>query len=215
MNNYLENAFGVIKAIPDVMKAGQILWEKLKPPPKAIAEDPTDGISGNTYYSHDYKFAISIPGDDWWFWRPSIAFLLTMGPAFNRPTSGTPIVIFSKQVINLFRAHIVITVEEVGQYTNIREMIDLSCLLFAGSGITIDAADIVVDETNQSAMVGFTQPMALGNILCTVIHCHLFNGSLYTLTAMYAVTSNNNKKPSGPLQGIFNSFKLIHDGDED
>lgn len=213
MNPYLENAFGIIKAFPDAIKAGQVLWDKLKPTPKAIVDHPTDGILGNTFYSDDYKFAISIPSDDWWFWRPSIAFLLTMGPAFNRPTSGTPIVIFSKQVINLFRSHIMITVEEVGQYTNIREMIDLSCLLIRGSGITIEEADIILDESNQSAMFGFTQPMPFDNVLCTVMHCHLVNGSFYTLTAMYAVTSNKNKKPSGPLQEILNSFKLIKEED--
>lgn len=207
MNEYVETAFGVLKVIPDVVQIGKDVWKRLKPP-EQVAPQPTDGVSGNTYYSAEYRFAISIPDEQWYFWRPTPLFLASMGTLFAVPTRAMPIVIMSKQMYKLYRPLVTVTVENVGQYTNIDEMVQLSILMLQQAGVTLDDEDILVDSAHQSGMIATSQPY-LRDTLYQVQQLFLSGGIFYVVSASYIPISSFSKKLFGGLQEIMTSFKLV------
>jgi hypothetical protein len=208
MNGYLDTAFGVLKALPDVVQIGKDIWKQLKPPKQLSGEQLEDGVLDQTYYSADYKFAISVPDDQWEFWRPSSQFLAALGPMFILPTRAMPIVILSKQMVKLFRPTVNVIVESVGQYTNIDEMIQVSALLTRQADSSINDNDIHIDDVHQSGMIASSKPY-LQDTLYQVQQYYLQEGMLYTTTASYVPISSFSKKLFGGLQEIMNSFKLI------
>lgn len=208
MNGYIETAVGVFQALPGVIQAGKGIWKLLKPPKTLATLENNDGISERTYYSKDYKFSIAIPDDDWEFWRPSTAFLASMGPEFNLPTRAMPIIIFSKKIFRLFRPNVNVTVESVGDYTNIEEMVRLSEVMLRKAGVTLDAADIHIDNIHQSGVLISSQPHLTGTMY-QVQQQYLVTGMLYTVTASYVPLSDLSKGLFGGLQEIMNSFKFI------
>lgn len=209
MNDYVETAFGVLKVIPDVVQIGKDIWKRLKPP-EEVAAQPLDGVKDKTYYSADYKFAISVPDDQWQFWRPSPAFLASMGTLFAVPTRSMPIVIMSRQMYKLYRPIVNVTVENVGQYTNIDEMIQLSVLLLQQAGISLAQENIHIDDAHQSGMIASSQQY-LRDTLYQVQQMYLCNGIFYTLSASYVPVSSFSKKMFGGMQEILNSFQIIED----
>ncbi len=211
MSVELENRYGRLMPLPNVKSADEINWHALAPTPQATADVPKDGIEGNRYCSKDHNFAISIPGDEWWFWRPTLGFLLTLGPMMQLPTVSAPIVIFSKQFINLFRPNVVVIVENVGQYTNIRQLFDASLMQTKPPGITFKPADLEIDDTHQSAMLNFTRQFPDGAIHHTTQLCYLMKGKSYTITATYVPNPGGPTTPFSSLQEILNSFEFLKD----
>jgi hypothetical protein len=210
MNGYVETTFGVLKILPDVIQAGKDIWKHLKPPEQILATHTQDGISENTYYSADYKFAISVPDQNQWeFWRPSPQFLSSLGSMFAVPSRAMPIVILSHQVIKLFRPSVNITVEKVGQYTNIDEMVQMSVLTIRQAGFNIEDTDVYIDNAKQAAVVGSSQPYLPGSTLCQAQQCYLRGGIFYTVTASYVPMSDVSKELFGGLQEIMGSFNLL------
>ncbi len=204
----IQTAFGILKLVPEAIQVGKDIWGKLKSPKQLETSYDKDGISGQTYFSGNFNFAISIPSEDWEFWRPTTQFLASMGSIFATPTRAMPITILSKQMIKLFRPNVNVTTEAVGQYTNIDEMIQVTNLMLQNSGNSVHEDDIHVDTSNQSGAVVSSRPY-LNDTLYQVQHCYLHDGVFYTITACYVPMSSYSKQLFGGLQEIMNSFKFI------
>ena len=56
----LMTAVGVLKLLPEVVEISKGLWKKLKPPEELATGPRRGGISGNTYYSREYAFAVLV-----------------------------------------------------------------------------------------------------------------------------------------------------------
>lgn len=204
----IQTAFGILKLVPDAIQVGKDIWEKLRPPKQIESTDYKEGIADSTFYSEGNKFAISIPDDEWEFWRPSAQFLASMGAVFAVPTRSMPIIILSKQMIKLFRPNVTVTTEAVGQYTNIDEMIQVTKMMLQSSGKTIDDKDIYIENDKQSGQIVSSQPY-LNDILYQVQNCYLHDGIFYTITASYVPMSSYSSKLFGGLQEIMNSFTIL------
>ncbi|RLD92590.1 MAG: hypothetical protein DRI93_06405 [Aquificota bacterium] len=208
MMEEIQTAYGILKLMPEVIQVGKDIWRKLAPPKEAESPDRKDGVVGNTFYSENFKFAISIPSDQWEFWRPSTFFLASMGPAFMFPTRAIPIVILSKQIIKLFRPNVNVTTEYVGEFTNIEEMIQVSRVLQERLGMEIDEEGLYIDSEKQSGVIVSMQPY-LDETMYQVQHCYLRDGIFYAVTASYVPMSSYSKGLFGGLQEIVSSFKLL------
>jgi hypothetical protein len=204
----IQTEFGELVPWPDYIDEHIVEWDALDRPFQA-EENPSHGTKGNIYYNNDFKFSISKPGDDWYFWRPTTAFKVSMGPLFNVPGRSMPIMILSRRAYDLFRPNISVTVEDVGQQTNIQELIELNLLVPKALGVNAEGdMDVRIGDDSTSGLIGYTTDK-FGKTLCIVQHCYHRNGRFYTITATYVPISSENKKPYGGLQEILNSFKLL------
>jgi len=205
----IQTEFDQLLSLPDYVDAHHLDWNALGRPHQA-EEHPSHGIKGNTYYNNDFMFSISIPSNVWYFWQPTTAFKITLGPMASVPGRSMPIMILSRQAHDLFRPNISVTVEDVGDFTKFEEMIKLSILLTEAAGANVDREkDVRIDDEHNSGLIGFTQPWHSGKTLCTTQRCYLSKGRFYTITATYVAISSENKKPCGSLQEILNSFKFL------
>lgn len=204
----IQTAFGILKLVPEAIQVGKDIWGKLKPPKQLETSYENDGISGQTYFSGNFNFAISIPSAEWEFWRPTSQFLAAMGATFTMPTRSLPIIILSKHMIKLFRPNVSVTTEVVGQYTNIEEMIQISKLMLQNSDNYVEEKDIHIDMNNQSGAIVSCRSY-LNDTLYQVQHCYLRDGIFYTITACYVPMSSYSKQLFGGLQEIMSSFKFI------
>lgn len=204
----LQTTIGVLKLVPEAIQVGKDIWNKLKPPREIEAADAREGIAGDTFYSASKRFAISIPNDDWEFWKPSPQFLASMGPMFNLPNRSMPIMVMSKSLIKLFRPNVNVMVEEVGNYTNIEEMMIVTRLFLQSQGHAVQDDDIVIDSSKQCGQIVSMQDY-LSSKLIGVQNCYLNNGMYYTITASYVPMSDYSNTLFGGLQEIMNSFKVV------
>lgn len=204
----LQTTIGVLKLVPEAIQVGKDIWNKLKPAREIDPADETEGIVDNTFYSAGKKFAISIPNDDWEFWKPSPQFLASMGPMFNLPNRSMPIMVMSKSLIKMFRPNVNVIVEEVGNYTNIEEMMIVNRIFLQSQGHVIEDNDIVIDSNKQCGQIVSMQDY-LNSKLIYVQNCYLNNGMYYTITASYVPMSDYSNKLFGGLQEIMNSFKVV------
>ena len=204
----IQTAFGILKLVPEAIQVGKDIWDKLRPPRQIESKDSKEGISDGTFYSEGHKFAISIPDNEWEFWRPSDLFLASMGSAFAVPTRSLPIMILSKQMIKLYRPIVNVTIEAVGQYTNIDEMIQVSIIMLQSMGNSVDEKDIFIENDKQSGQIVSSQPY-FNDTLYQVQNCYLHDGIFYTITASYVPMSSYSNKLFGGLQEIMNSFKIL------
>lgn len=209
---YVETAFGVLKALPDVIEIGKDIWKQLKPPKQMSAEESQDGINKNNYYSKDYHFSISKPDDQWDFWRPTNTYLAAMGPNYSLPTISVPIMLYSKPMIKVFRQNVVVMVDCVGGYTNIEELIQMSKNYSIQAGLTIDEKDVFIDNGHQSGVIILSMPR-INDLIYQVQQCYLHEGLFYTISGSYIPVMDSSKKMPANLQEIMNSFKIISTDD--
>ncbi len=204
----ISTAVGVLKLVPDVIQVGKDIWEKLIPPKRLESSNRKDGIFDQTFFSESHRFSISIPDDEWVFWKPTPQFLASMGSTFAFPTRSMPIMLISAQMIKLFRPNINVTTELVGRYSNIDEMIQVSKLILQSMGSQIDDKNVYMNNDNQSGAIIATLPY-LNDTLYQVMHCYLYQGTFYTVNASYVPMSNYSNKLFGGMQEIMDSFKLL------
>ncbi len=204
----LQTAIGVLKLVPEAIQVGKDIWDKIIPPKEIDPADNKEGVVGDTFFSENKKFAISIPSDNWNFWKPSPQFLASMGYIFAVPSRSMPIMIMSKSVIKLFRPNVNVVVEDVGDYTNIEEMMIVSRLMLQSQGVTVNDSDIVIDSDKQCGQLIYYQQY-MNSKLVSVQNCYLNDGMFYTITACYVPMSDFSDKLFGGLQEIMNSFKLL------
>ncbi len=156
MSTEIETVVGIIKAVPGIIDVSKNIWKKLTPPDKLPEGKVADGIFDKSFYSERYKFSISVPDDNWRYWQPSPQFLAGMGPALSIPTRDMPIVILSKQMINLFRSNVSIMIEDVGSFTNINEVTDFTKQSSLDQGLEINGDDIHISPNSNSAVLVLT-----------------------------------------------------------
>jgi hypothetical protein len=203
-----QTTIGVLKLVPDAIQVSKDIWAKLRPPKEIDPIDDKEGVVENTFYSESKKFAISIPNNDWDFWKPSPQFLASMGHIFAVPNRSMPIIIMSKSVIKLFRPNVNVIVEEVGNYTNIEEMMVVTKLVLQDQGFEINDDEVVINNTKQCGQMIFYQKY-LNSRMINVQNCYLRNGLYYIITACYVSMSDFSKSLFGGLQEIMNSFKIL------
>jgi hypothetical protein len=195
---------GALKLLPEVVEIGRDIWKKLKPP-EQLAEG-VEGVLGNTYYSDQHKFTMSMPDDNWRFWKPTPQFIASFEVPF--PTRDTPIMILSKQVINLYRPNVLVTVEDVGSFTNINELTDITVQNFTKQGATIKADDVHVSSNTNSSVIIATRPFYKATMY-QVQQSYIYASKGYYVVASYVPASDKSPSLFGGLQDIMNSFKLI------
>ena len=191
-----------------MIDVGKDIWKKLKPPEKLVTATGQDGISGNTYYSGQYRFAISIPDDSWQFWEPSPQFVSSFGVVFAMPTRAMPIVVLSKQMVKLFRPNVNIIIEDVGSFTNIDEIANAAVQIIISTDQKINANDIHVSNKTNSAALIASQPYFQAT-LYHALQIYLYGSRTYTVTASYVPVSDDSPMLFGGLQDVMNSFQLI------
>jgi hypothetical protein len=201
-------AVGILKLMPEVIEVGKNIWGKLKPPEQLAIKKGQNGVSGKTYYSGNYAFAISIPDDNWRFWEPSPQFKASFGLILAMPTRDIPILILSNQMIKIFRPFIIVLIEDVGSFTNIKEYTDFNVSTLTPQGFTINANDIHISLNNSSSAFIATQPYAQGTMY-QVYKTYIYASRAYTVVVSYVPISDESPQLFGGLQDILESFKLI------
>jgi hypothetical protein len=195
---------------PKIVDVGKDVWKKLKPPDQLAKKTENNGISGNTYYSDDHKFQISLPDNNWRFWLPTSDWLRT---ANLSPTQAMPMMIFSNNMVRLFRPNVNIVVDDVGSNTNIKEITDLSVLTLQQSGFSLDENNIKIFPNTNSASVVAAVPWFKNSpyqaTKYTVQLYYLYGSRAYFITASYVPVSDASPGLFGGMQDILNSFKII------
>lgn len=206
------DAAAILKALdltPKVVDVGKDIWKKLKPPEQMARPAAKNGISDNTYYSEDYKFQVSIPDNNWAFWKPTPQFIASQGMLFTLPTRDIPILILSKNVVKLYRPYIIIVVEDVGSYTNIDEITNyLSSTITAAGSSIIENGINISSKTNSSVLIS-TGNLSEKRKIYQVTQIYLHASKAIQLAAFYIPVSDDSPGLFGGLQDIMNSFKLI------
>ncbi len=201
-------AVGVIKLLPEVVDVGKSVWKKLKPPEELAINKGKDGVLGRNYYSGKYRFTISIPDDKWQFWEPSPQFKASFGPIFAVPTRDIPILILSNQMVKLYRSNVVITIEDIGSFTNIQEYTDFTIELLKPQDYQISESDVHVSPQNNSSVFITTQPYFNGTVY-QVYKSFLYASRAYGVITSYVPISDESPQLFSGLQDIIDSFKLI------
>ncbi len=200
---------GLFKVMPDVIDVGRDIWKKLKSPEELAIGKAREGVFGKDYYSDKYKFKISVPDDSWQFWKPTPQFLTGfLGGVFTLPTRDVPIVALSKHAIKMFRPNVVVTVEDVGSFTSISEIVSFTRELLIEQDFEIRDEDVhIYENTNSGILIG-SHPY-LRATMFQVQKIHLHEGRTYSVTASYVPISEGSIVLFGGLQEIMNSFQFI------
>lgn len=193
------------------MEVGKDVWKHLKQPSQMATSEAKSGIVNNTYYSGDYKFQISIPDDNWRFWKPTPQFIASLGTAYTMPVRDVPIIIMSKNVVKLYRPLILLTVEDVGSFTNVQELVRLTKIMMLNQGFAVDKESITISpNSNSAALIGTVQnPLSKDSKLYNVQQIFLYACMAYYISATYVPVSNDSPQLFGGMRDILNSFKLI------
>ena len=199
---------GGIKLLPEVAEVGKDVWKKLREPEQLGRKNALNGITANTYYSGEYNFSISAPSNNWMFWKPTPLYLATLGLAVG-PTADVPIIIISRNMVDLFRPNVVIIVEEIGDITNIEEITKFSIVQLQQSHCSVDKSNIRIDNGNNSSMMMTNKPYYNEFNMYQVHIIYLYSCKAFYLTASYVPQSKESPQMQGGLQEIMNSFKLI------
>lgn len=206
---YVTTAVGALKLLPEIVEIGKTIWKKLKSPEELAVRKGPDGVFGKTYYSGQYGFTISIPDDNWQFWKPSPQFVASFGILLAWPTRELTIMVLSKQMVRLFRPFVNVVVEDVGSLTNVNEIVNLTKHLLTSQGIRIDEDKIHISSNTNSAILIGTQPYSPGLTIYQVQQIYLYASRVYYVTASYVPVSDESPSMFGGLQDVVNSFQLI------
>jgi hypothetical protein len=199
-----------LKYVPELVDVGKDIWKHLKQPSQLAAPGAQNGIVGNTFYSGDYKFQISIPDDNWRFWKPTPQYIASLGTAYALPVRDVPILILSKNMIRLYRPMVTVTVEDVGSFTNIQELVEADKIWFQNEGYSIEDEGIKVSTSNNSAaLIGTGKSYNKKPVLCGVEQIFLHACKGYYVFADYVPADPESPQLFGGMQDILNSFKLV------
>lgn len=199
-----------LKYVPEIIDVGKDIWKKVKQPAELAAPQAQNGIVGNTFYSGDYKFQISIPDDNWRFWEPTAQYIASLGTDYALPVRDIPILIMSKNMVRLYRPMVTIQVEDVGSFTNIQELAEVCKMGLEGEGYLVDKANVKVASSSNSAAIIATGANYLKKpILCCVEMIYLYACRAYYIVVDYVPEDTDSPQLFGGLQDILNSFKLI------
>jgi hypothetical protein len=196
---------GTLKLLPEIVEAGKQIWKSLRAPEQV--SKGKDGVSGDTYYSEQHKFKVSIPDENWRFWKPTPQFLSSIGATI--PTIEIPIVVISKNMVRLFRPNVVVTVDDVGTLINIEEVVAIGKEQLESQGATIDEENVIVSISNSSAVLIATSPYFGGETRYCVQQIYIHTGKAYTISANYVPVSDRSNAMFGGMQEILHSFQFI------
>lgn len=200
-----------LKYVPEIIDVGKDIWKRIKPPAQLRTYEDKNGVVDNKYVSGDYKFQISIPDENWRFWKPTPQFIASLGIFYALPVRDIPIIILSKNVVRLYRPTVMIVVEDVGPFTNIQEIVEITKNIMQNQGYTIDPGNIKISpDTNSAAIIAKMQnPFNYNTTLYNLQQIFLYAGKAYYITATYVPPDEKSPHLFGGLQDILNSFKLI------
>lgn len=208
---------GALKVVPQAIEVGKDIWNELK----ALKEpkiESQNGIINNTYYSKQYKFSISIPkADKWRFWTPTPQYLFSFGALFTSPGRDLPIVILSDNMVKLWRPLVSVVIEEVGTYTTVNEIVDLTLLGYKEREemqVSVDKDNIHIFPEKSSAIIISSRPYYFETTLYQVQQLSIYAGRGYYVTAQYVPMSENSPAMWPDLHEIMNSFTIIKDADK-
>ena len=196
---------------PAIMEVGKDIWKRIKDEPsKSKQAETLNGVVGNSFYSNINKFQISIPDDNWRFWEPTPQYVASLGTSFALPGREVPVMILSKNMLKLYRPTVTITIEDVGSYTAIQELADVSKFNFENEGYTVDKGNVKVSGSSNSAALIATGGNHLQKpVLCAVEMIYLYACKAYYIIADYVPENPESPQMYGTLQDIMNSFKLL------
>lgn len=200
-----------LKYTPEIIDVGKDIWKRLKPPAELSTPDAKNGIVGNNFYSGDYKFQIAIPDDNWRFWKPTAQFIASLGTSYSLPVRDVPIIIMSKNMVKLYRPMLVVTVEDVGSFTSIQDLVGVNEIMMQQQGFAVDANSVKISPNcNSAAFIGMAKsPLNNKVTIYNVLQIFLYAGRAYYLSASYIPVDESSPALFGGLQDILNSFKLI------
>jgi hypothetical protein len=200
-----------LKYTPQLIDVGKDIWKHLKAPEELSNSQEKNGIVGNSFYSGDYKFQISVPDDNWRFWKPTPQFIASLGTLYALPVRDVPIIILSKNMVRLCRPMVIITVEDVGSFTSVQDLIGVNELLLQSQGFAVDEKSVKISPNSNSAALVATakSPLNEDTTMFNVLQIFLYAGKAYYISATYAPLDEKSPQLFGGLQDILNSFKLI------
>ena len=201
-------AVGVLRLLPEIVEVGKDIWKKLKPPEQLAMHKGRDGVFDRTYYSGQYGFTISIPDNNWQFWKPTPQFMTGLGLLFAMPLVAVPIMVLSKQMVRLYRPNIIVVTEDVGPFINIDELANVVVQLLTSQGLEINKDDIHISSNTNSAVVIAKQPY-FQVTMYQVYQIYLYASRSYYVVTSYVPTYSESPSLLGGLQDIVNSFRLI------
>ena len=199
---------GVLKVLPDIVDAGKVLWKKLVQPEKLAIGPDQDGVIDRTYFSGPYKFALSVPDDNWRFWKPSAEFRAGIGPMLATPYRDMPIMVMAKQMIRLFRPNVNVVVEDVGTFATLTEIMLINKQIIQRQGGMIDPNQTHLSDDGNVGIVVASQSY-FDAPLYQVFVVYLRAGRTYTLIASYVPMSDDHPVLFGGLKEILDSFRFI------
>lgn len=199
-----------LEYVPKFVQAGKDAWKNLKEPMKLAAVGAPKGVKGNTYYSGEYKFQISVPDDNWVFWEPTDRYINSLGPAYALPNRAVPIMIMSKNMVKLVRPVVTVTVEDVGSFTNVQELVAYARAMAPTSGFSVSDENVKISpNTNSAALIATQRNPMLGITVYVVQQIFLYPSKQYIIWAQYVPIDDKSPQLFGGMQDIMNSFKLI------
>jgi hypothetical protein len=200
-----------LKYTPQIVEVGKDVWKHLIAPEELTSAEGKNGIVGNSFYSSDYKFQISIPDDSWRFWKPSPQFIASLGTMYTLPVRDVPIIIMSKNMVRLYRPMVVLTVEDVGSFTNVQELVAVNVYMLQSQGMMVDEQSVKISpNSNSAALIAVGKsPSDNASTAYAVMQIFLYAGKAYYINATYVPMDDKSPQLFGGLQDILNSFKLI------
>jgi hypothetical protein len=205
---------GALKVLPQVIEVGKDVWNELKARKEPKIE-LQNGIVNKTYYSQQFKFRISIPnGDKWRFWLPTPQYLLSFGLLFSSPGRDLPIMILSSDMVKLYRPSVSIVIEEVGTYTTIKEVVDVTLLGLEDMQQSVDKNNVHIYPEKSSAIIIASRPYYFETTLYLVQQLFIYAGRGYYVSSNYVPLSENSPEMWPDLHEIMNSFAIIKDTDK-
>ena len=113
-------------------------------------------------------------------------------------------------MIKYYRPTITVTVEDVGSFTNMQELIESDKIWYRTNGYTVDDKGIKISNSNNSAAIIATGAFYnLKPVLCSVEQMFLHAGMSYRMVADYIPADPASPQLFGGMQDILNSFKII------
>jgi len=207
----IETIVGALKVLPQVVEVGKDIWKEIKSFKEPKSED-LNGVVKNTYYSSQYKFNISVPNmDRWRFWKPTLPFLITHGQLLLAPGKDFPILILSNDFVKLWRPTVSVVIEEIGTYTTINDLVNVSLLSYAEMGVKVLKKNIHIFPEQSSAIIICTKPYVFETTLYNVQQFYIYSGLAYYISAMYVPLSESSPAMFPDLHEIMNSFTIIKD----
>jgi hypothetical protein len=206
---YATLAVGMLKIAAEAVDVGKDIWKKVKPPETLAKGKEIEGVLDRDYYSDTYKFKMSVPDDTWQFWKPTADFKNSfLGGAMALPTKDMPVVVLSRQLMNMMRPYVQVIVEDIGSFTSVSEVLAFEKQVSRLLDWQVKDEDVHVYEGATSGILVKSQPF-LEKRLFQVEKVHLYRGRAYYLLASYVPASEELTALPGGLQEIMNSFQLI------